>query len=327
MNIQTMNIQKTKAFTLVELIVVITVLAVLWTIAFISMANYARDSRDSTRMSDIKTTEKALELYSLTNWVYPFPSDYVNVTYSWATVWHQWTVSWSVIQNLWRLSNVPLDPLTETPYAYSINSSKNKYQIAAALEWGEVAFDVIDSSYAVWDTWWKAFVKWTYQWIVTNVLSWSTTYILTLPSLIASDLSSTDVVDIVWNEKLVYNWGDNLPSSYSWTTFNTAGWFSFTPNNFLAYSWSLEELQGTQSKRLTFIQDVQDSYSGTTVRLEANLRSVTQTDLSDTLRADTLAIAIIGWGAIPSSGSGSSNWPSITFTNTSGANYTCNSCD
>ena len=43
---------KTKAFTLVELIVVITILAILWTIAFISLSWYSKEARDAKRATD-----------------------------------------------------------------------------------------------------------------------------------------------------------------------------------------------------------------------------------------------------------------------------------
>ena len=43
---------KTKAFTLVELIVVITILAILWTIVFISLSWYSKEARDSKRITD-----------------------------------------------------------------------------------------------------------------------------------------------------------------------------------------------------------------------------------------------------------------------------------
>ena len=63
-----MHIQKTKAFTLVELIVVITILAILWTIAFISLQWYSERSRDSVRVTDMKTMKNSLELlYQDTN--------------------------------------------------------------------------------------------------------------------------------------------------------------------------------------------------------------------------------------------------------------------
>jgi len=62
-----------KAFTLVELIVVITILAILSTIAFISLTGYSKSAKNSTRIADINSIEKALELFALNTSKYPVP--------------------------------------------------------------------------------------------------------------------------------------------------------------------------------------------------------------------------------------------------------------
>jgi len=55
-----MKLNKVKAFTLVELIVVITILAILWIIAFINLQWYSAWPRDSKRLSDINNVLKKL---------------------------------------------------------------------------------------------------------------------------------------------------------------------------------------------------------------------------------------------------------------------------
>ena len=75
-----MNIQKQKAFTLVELIVVITILAILWTIAFMSFQWYSKDARDSVRASDVSRLTTSFELYNVSSWIYPVPSWNQDVT-------------------------------------------------------------------------------------------------------------------------------------------------------------------------------------------------------------------------------------------------------
>ena len=89
--------KQTKAFTLVELIVVITILAILWTIAFISLQWYSRDARDSVRQSDIANIVKSMGLYETVTWKYPVPSSWNPITYSWWEVWTQWTIWDSVV--------------------------------------------------------------------------------------------------------------------------------------------------------------------------------------------------------------------------------------
>ncbi len=81
---------KKQAFTLVELIVVITRLAILSTVACVSFQWSAQWSRDSVRLSDMKSMEKVLKLYHLTQWKYPDRVSPVSVTYSGSLAWQQW---------------------------------------------------------------------------------------------------------------------------------------------------------------------------------------------------------------------------------------------
>ena len=134
-----MNKQQTKAFTLVELIVVITILAIFWTIAFISLQGYSRDSRDSVRISDISNIRTSLELFHLNAGKYPLPDDSETVTYSGGILWYQGTVGDQVVSNLSRnMSEVPTDPLTDKQYFYSVHNNKNENQVLALLE-GDVS--------------------------------------------------------------------------------------------------------------------------------------------------------------------------------------------
>jgi prepilin-type N-terminal cleavage/methylation domain-containing protein len=57
-----------RAFTLVELIVVISILAILWTIAFISLQNYSKDARDIKRLSDVRNLIGKITIEN-TKWV------------------------------------------------------------------------------------------------------------------------------------------------------------------------------------------------------------------------------------------------------------------
>ena len=124
-----------KGFTLVELIVVITILAILWTIAFISLQWYSRDARDSVRIQDIANIKKSLEIFVTESWLYPNPSDSVDITYSWWIVWSQWTVWDSVVENLWKLNKKPVDPVLATEYSYSRTNNKTEYELSGILEW------------------------------------------------------------------------------------------------------------------------------------------------------------------------------------------------
>ena len=131
-----MNQQQTKAFTLVELIVVITILAILGTIAFISLQWYSRDSRDSVRISDVSAMKTSLELFHLDAWKYPMPDDADEVTFSGGVLWFQGTFGSQVLGNVSRnMSEIPTDPLMDKEYTYSVLNNRNELEILTLLEW------------------------------------------------------------------------------------------------------------------------------------------------------------------------------------------------
>lgn len=60
-----------KGFTLIELLVVIAIIGLLSTLAVVSLNNARQKSRDAKRVSDIKQTQTALELYFVDQNGYP----------------------------------------------------------------------------------------------------------------------------------------------------------------------------------------------------------------------------------------------------------------
>lgn len=228
-------------FTLVELIVVITILAILWTIAFISFQWYTRNARDWVRTTDITNLTKALEIYISERWSYPLPSMFVNVTYSWATVWSQWNVWESMIMSLKVINKIPIDPVLSNEYTYSVNYYKNEYQIWAILEWNAVASNfLVNTTYASLDQP-IVYIKWKFNWKIAITSTWWIDYVFAVPSLLSSDLSSSELIDIINNNKLIYNNFVWYPSSYKWSVKNVNGKFSYLASwaNLLTFSWVL----------------------------------------------------------------------------------------
>ncbi len=231
------------AFTLVELIVVITILAIIWTISFISFNSYTKNARDSVRITDIKNLSDTLELFISEKWFYPMPSSPITITwYSWAIAWIQWTAWDTLIQNLWTLSKKPVDPVFNNEYAYSINSLKNEFQIWWIVEWEKLAFNnsLINNTYANLEQPF-ALIKWSYNWKILITSTWLVDYVYSIPSIIANNLSSTDLNTIVSNKRIIY---DNLlwaPATYSKNVDTSKNNFSFlsTWSNLLVFSWSL----------------------------------------------------------------------------------------
>ena len=165
-----MNSKKTKAFTLVELIVVITILAILWTIAFISLQWYSKDARDSTRLADLKSIEKALEFQLLKGSKIPQPDDFVEITASWTIISYQW-YAWDGV--LWKISVhwKGKDPLDDIYYTYLTDTNFSNYQLMWFLEWWELISynnSILNQTKAVNYSERHPLVRWKPLWIIVN---------------------------------------------------------------------------------------------------------------------------------------------------------------
>ena len=277
-----------KAFTLVELIVVITILAILGTIAFISLQWYSRDARDSTRISDLSAMKTGIELFHLWAGKYPNPTDTFNVEYSWSTVWSQWLFGDTTTANVDKLDKKPVDPLTEKEYTYSVTNTKQEYQLSWLLESWDTAFnsELFNWAYA-WDTIATAVVTWNYNWAILKTLSGTTCEILSLPSIISAE-ANTDLVSILNNERLVYDWYNNLPSNYNWSKYNELWWFAFTSGKLVVYTDndSCNDLKKSDTTwttaRQTLIENLQIAYTWTILANVDKIEEYTTVDTTDT---------------------------------------------
>jgi len=227
---------RNKGFTLVELIVVITILAILWTISFFALWWFVVSARDSNRISDINSMKTVLENYSLKTWFYPAPSGWVNITYSWGTVFTQWTF-WKSVKRAVKneIDKVPVDPLFDNEYDYSLASNKRSYNLWFIQEW-DVWYNggILDSSYA--ETASReiiARVDGKYNGQIMHTYTWAMVYVFWIPSLILKDLDETEILNTT--DKYVFNNEANIPASYGSGV--TQVW-SFVFKPLLVYSWS-----------------------------------------------------------------------------------------
>ncbi|MDD2871184.1 MAG: pre-peptidase C-terminal domain-containing protein [Candidatus Gracilibacteria bacterium] len=275
------------AFTLVEIIVVIGILSILSVIVFISINGYAEQSRDSARISDLFSIKTSLELFQLESGNYPVPSDGVDITYSGAVIFNQGRFGDSVYANVYKLDRLPIDPATYKQYTYSISTNKNEYQLGGIMEGDTLVmnnekgiinnFLLNDVSAGNVKT--RAYVTGNFNGFMIKSLSGSNCDILSLPSIITNNNQITsDIVELISNNDLVYNGFDNLPSSYNGTKFKIDGGFKFIPNNFVSYSDS-DNCSVLLSKtnhldRLQLLKGLQNSYKGTILENDINIKSL-----------------------------------------------------
>jgi len=295
-----------RAFTLVELVVVITILAILWTIAFISLQWYSAQSRDSVRISDISNMKTSLELFNLDAGKYPLPTDWTEITYSWALVWTQWYFWKTVFVNVDKLDKAPTDPLTDKGYVYSTTNTRTEFQLSQAMEGSEFVNNkklIVNSIIATEKTA-HANVTWTFNWKVVKVSSWTLNCVLALPSIVAS--SWTTLEKILINDLLAYNWYKNLPFQYTWA-YNIKWENSLILVNYLeieAYcgddlSILSEQTSSWVLARKQLIENLQKAYTWTVLLNEWPIQSILQTDTNNTKITEILSTNIVRnnlWG-------------------------------
>jgi prepilin-type N-terminal cleavage/methylation domain-containing protein len=257
-----MKLQK-QAFTLVELIVVITILAILGTIAFISLQWYSKSSRDSVRISDISKIKSSLDLFHIDAWKYPEVTNWEVVTYSGWEVWTQWTFWDITFKSVDKLNKIPTDPLTWKEYIYSRLNTKNEYEIWSIMESDLVWLNIINEANAADPV--KSYVTWTYNWILAKVSTGSITYILSVPTLISSNIWDGNLTWIISRKALAYNWYDNVGE---WLGNYTSTWgFDFsstTPENIVVFEWNISDLSISSNLKI-FTENLQTAYSWTSI--------------------------------------------------------------
>jgi type II secretory pathway pseudopilin PulG len=121
------------AFNLAELIVVITILAILGTIGFISLQGYAQSARESSRISDMRTIEKALLLHQTQYETLPLPDNALTLTVSGSIVAYQGDLGPQTLTAIRQAGEVR-DPLDDTLYTYTLHSNRRDFQLLGFME-------------------------------------------------------------------------------------------------------------------------------------------------------------------------------------------------
>lgn len=352
-----------KAFTLVELIVAITILIILSWISVIMYLWYSESSRDSTRITDLSNIHKLIELYKIQEWNLPIPSNWVPITYSWAIVWVQWSFWDSILDKVKNWWVDLTDPATWNEYSYSLLNTLNDYQLWTVMESENGKTKLLwisnESTYA--------YLDWNFNWIWARTFTWWVNYVFALPSITAAYMwANADLVDIVNNKWLVYNWYSNLPYIYNDSKFNVMWWVDYitwldttklsiyTTNDL----WILTKVtEQSDIERIALLWNVQESYTWTVVSTTKPLISVYSVSVSEptnttkdvainvvnkllgsTISTNMSAFALLpfdGWAVYnptSSSSSSSSSWwtePSpytIAFSESDWQTYLCSSC-
>ncbi|NDK09125.1 hypothetical protein EOM39_07870, partial [Candidatus Gracilibacteria bacterium] len=239
-------------------------------------------SRDGKRIADINSIQKSLEIYITEKGIYPIPDHNANITYSGATAWIEGTVGDGVMINIKNINKKPIDPLTENEYTYSITSGKTEYQIGAISEGGQLGYKLpINQTHAAVIKNTTAMIRGTYNEKFLRVQNGSISRILSMPSIIVTDITQTDIQTILNTKNLVYNNYQNVPHSYNNMGYIMTGGFNYTNTNPLIYSGSLKSLTESNTEKLDFITKLKVAYNGTILQGEANYQDIVNIDPSN----------------------------------------------
>ena len=119
-----------------------------------------------------------------------------------------------------------------------------------------------------WEEYWTSYIWWNYNWKVAKVQSWSTMYVLAVPSIISWDEDSKDLISLINSKKLVFNKSHILPLSY-WkqTVFSERLPTGNIVNTWsmVVYSWNLNGLQD-KTKQQELINNLKTAYLDTEVK-------------------------------------------------------------
>ncbi|MBP9748785.1 prepilin-type N-terminal cleavage/methylation domain-containing protein [Patescibacteria group bacterium] len=122
---------RVKGFTLIELLVVIAIIGLLVTAAVASFSYVRERARDTKRVSDMKTMQKALEMYLTTNSRYPIAAADTCLTNA--------DVISQAVKNAGAMIEVPVDPyapwVADPTYCYLYKQNDGTdFQIVFTLE-------------------------------------------------------------------------------------------------------------------------------------------------------------------------------------------------
>ncbi|QFR38956.1 hypothetical protein A9Q91_01845 [Candidatus Gracilibacteria bacterium 28_42_T64] len=337
-----------KAFTLVELIGVMVVLVILGTIAFISFQGYAKTARDSGRVTDVNSITKSLEVYYVNNGTYPTPTGATPVSYSGTTVWTQGTVGDDVIEEL-GLSGPILDPLLGSEYAYSVTKLNKEFEVGAVMEGNSIASTQITNAVHAAGTRYTAYIKGTYNKKIAKAVMGNTTYLFAIPSIISSDLSNPDIIEIAANKALVYSGYNNLPSNIDIPSVENTGGFNFGGSvNIVIYEGSSDPSGLDSSALQTFAENLQNVYVASDIandplyenivsmntsdstEVSSNIGPIINNILGGSVEVSEAAInscTVVGEILSSTSSYGSCNTPDIIVCSGPGSSYTIAACN
>jgi prepilin-type N-terminal cleavage/methylation domain-containing protein len=124
-----------KGFTLIEILIVVAIIAILASIVLVGLGPTQQAGRDARRLSDLRQTQNALELYFSKCGYYPGPAVAGSCgSTSWSATSDWATLKTAITGSAIGVSTVPVDPSAGHTYYYGTLNGGSAYVLGAALE-------------------------------------------------------------------------------------------------------------------------------------------------------------------------------------------------
>ena len=130
---------RSKGFTLIEMLIVITIIALLASLILVGMGGARAKTRDSRRIADLMGVMGALELYYAKNYSFPDASNWDGLVTA-------------LTDGSIGVTRIPKDPLSPNKtYEYGVSGDNQDYVLKATLETEDHALDddIDDSVYGL----------------------------------------------------------------------------------------------------------------------------------------------------------------------------------
>jgi prepilin-type N-terminal cleavage/methylation domain-containing protein len=123
-----------RGFTLIEILIVVAIIAILASVVLVGLGPTQQAGRDARRLSDLRNTQNALELYFNKCGYYPGAAQATSPcgAYSAAANWA--ALSTAITGSSIGVNTVPNDPSSGRQYYYGTDSTGSNYVVGAVLE-------------------------------------------------------------------------------------------------------------------------------------------------------------------------------------------------
>jgi len=309
-----MHTHQTKAFTLVELIVVISVLAVLSTIAMTQIGNVWSSARDSQRLTDLSSMKSSLEMFRAKSGRLPSPTNGTGITYSGGLLWTQGMFGDNTYRELNSITPKPIDPKYKLEYVYSVANNGSEFELGGILEkklsmmkkkwWENLFFAFLFPHFQRDSHFWEEAdaadgtavtrISGNYNGVSLKVESGTPKKIqvLAVPTLIDGSIGDATMETSV----LALEGKGSLPFGFSGSVVTSSATGTFTPK----VAWSGATLPSNSSEVGALIDGLQAAYSGTDAASISQVSSLLSASGSAEITyGNGLLVNVLGGKAVP----------------------------